>query len=102
MSAKPSRRSISDQEIALIRAMLRRGIDKTTIQAYFTHPDRRVNFGRITNIERDTYGRGIVAATDDELDNFLEGWRTHVARPSRIWLKPQSISRCFRPSIPRV
>ena len=57
VAAKKSRRSISDKEIALIRTMLRRGMDKTTIQSYFTHPDRPVNYGRITNIEQGAYGR---------------------------------------------
>ena len=52
VAAKKSRRSISDEEIALIRTMLRRGMDKTTIQSYFTHPDRPVNYDRITNIEQ--------------------------------------------------
>ena len=73
--SKKSRRSITDQEISLIKAMLRRGMEKTTIQAYFTHPDRPVNYGRISNIEDDTYGPKIVAASDDELDRFLEDWR---------------------------
>src|SRR5262245_52281273 len=81
MTGKRSRRSISDEEIALIRAMVRRGIDKTTIQAYFTHPDRTVQSGRITNINRETYGPGIVAATDEELDKFLEGWRAERGSP---------------------
>ena len=47
----PSRkRSITDEEIALIKGLLARNIEKTKIQAYFTHPDRPVNFGRVTNI----------------------------------------------------
>lgn len=72
---RKSRRSISDEEIALIRAMLRRGIDKTTILSYFTHPDRPVNYGRISNIEQGTYGPEVVAAEDGELDKYLEEWR---------------------------
>lgn len=75
VAAKKSRRTISDEEIALIKAMLRRGMDKTTIQSYFTHPDRPVNYGRITNIEQGTYGPDIVAAEDAELDKYLEEWR---------------------------
>lgn len=68
-------RSISDEEISLIKAMLGRGISKTEIQAYFTRPDRTVNFGRIHNIESDEYGPDIVAASEAELDKFLEKWR---------------------------
>jgi Schlafen, AlbA_2 len=70
----PRPRSITDEEIALIKAMLQSGIEKTKIQAYFTHPDRPVNFGRITNIERDTYGPRIVAAAPDEVERFLASW----------------------------
>src|ERR1022692_4682658 len=70
----PRSRSITDEEISLIRSMLNRGIEKTRIQAYFTHPDRPVNFGRITNIERGTYGPAIEAAPDDDLDRFLAKW----------------------------
>jgi hypothetical protein len=73
---KKSKRNITDQEIALIKTMLRRGMSKTTVQAYFTHPDRPVNYGRITNIEEGSYGPNVVAATDAELDTFLEGWRS--------------------------
>ena len=75
LAAKKSRRSIGDEEISLIKAMLRRGMDKTTIQSYFTHPDRPVNYGRITNIEQGTYGPEVVAAEDAELDKCLEEWR---------------------------
>lgn len=74
--AKKARRSISDQEISLIKAMLKRGMEKTTIQAYFTHPDRPVNYGRITNIEQGDYGPDIISAGDEELDKFLSEWRT--------------------------
>src|SRR5690349_4727342 len=73
--SKKSKRSIADQEISLIKAMLNRGMEKTTIQAYFTHPDRPVNYGRITNIEQGSYGPELVPASDVELEKFLEGWR---------------------------
>ena len=72
---KKLKRSITDPEIALIKAMLRRAMNKTTIQAYFTHPDRVVNQGRVNNIDDGKYAPQIVAATDAELDTFLEGWR---------------------------
>lgn len=84
MSGKPSKRSISDEEIALIKTMLQRDMDKTTIQSYFTHPDRPVNYGRITNIEQGSYGPLVVAASDGELDKFLEQWRKRSDVPAQI------------------
>lgn len=67
-------RSITDEEVALIRAMVRRKIPKTRIQAYFTYPDRPVNFGRITNIGSGSYAKGVPAARDEDVDAFLATW----------------------------
>jgi hypothetical protein len=78
-------RAINDREIALIRAMIRRKFDKTKIQAYFTHPERTVNFGRITNIENEDYGRGIEPSSDDELDKFLTEWGGTPGKERRIY-----------------
>ena len=67
--------TISDTEIALIKAMLATGeFSKDRIQAHFTRPDRVLNFGRITDIERGKRGARVEAATAEELDNFLKGW----------------------------
>jgi hypothetical protein len=66
------KRSLSDFEVSLIRAMLARNYPNTRIQAYFTRPDRVVNSARVTNIKNDHYGKGISAATDSELDAFLK------------------------------
>ncbi len=67
------RRSITDKEIALIKAMKRRGMRNSAIQFYFNRPDRQVNSGRITNITDGTYSNSatIPVATDAELDAFL-------------------------------
>jgi hypothetical protein len=77
MGAKVTKpkRSLDDVEVGLIRAMLNRGMSKTQVQAYFTHPDRPVNFGRITNIADGNYGKGIGPVTDAELDLFLQTWK---------------------------
>ncbi|HRD74866.1 MAG TPA: ATP-binding protein [Hyphomicrobiaceae bacterium] len=83
-AVKKSRRSISDEEIALIKAMLRRGMGKTTILSYFTHPDRPVNYGRISNIEQGTYGPDVVAANDAELDKYLEEWHRRGEVSSQV------------------
>jgi hypothetical protein len=65
--------SITDEEIALIKAMLGRGMKNKNIQFFFNRPDRAVNSGRITGIKDGNYGNSasISAATDAELDAFL-------------------------------
>jgi hypothetical protein len=67
------KRSITDTEIALIKAMLGRKMKNSDIQLYFNRPDRKVNSGRITGIGNGTYSnsKAIVAATPSELDAFL-------------------------------
>jgi hypothetical protein len=66
-------RSITDEEIALIKGMLRRGMPNKDIQFFFNRPDRAVNSGRISGIRDRTYGPSatISAASDDELDAFF-------------------------------
>lgn len=64
-------RSVSDDEIGLIRAMLARDMKNRDIQFYFNRQDRPVNSGRITGIRQDGYGAGIPAASDEALDAFL-------------------------------
>jgi hypothetical protein len=68
-----AKRSIKDAEIALIKAMLQRGMKNSVIQFHFNRPDRPVNSGRITTIRDNTYGdsASIAAATDQELDAFF-------------------------------
>lgn len=68
-----AKRSITDEEIALIKAMLSRGMKNSAIQFHFNRPDRPVNSGRITTIRNGTYSNSstIVAATEQELDAFL-------------------------------
>ena len=41
-------RSVTDQEIALIKAMIARGMKNKDIQFFFNRPDRPVNSGRIS------------------------------------------------------
>lgn len=64
-------RSVTDEEIGLIRAMLLRGMKNRDIQFYFNRQDRPVNSGRITGIRQGTYGAGIAAAGEVALDAFL-------------------------------
>lgn len=68
------RRSITDEEIGLIKAMLRRGMRNRDIQFYFNRQDRPVNSGRITGINTGNYGPEVAEATDAGLDAFLAGF----------------------------
>lgn len=64
-------RSISDEEIGLIKAMLARGMKNCDIQFYFNRPDRPVNSGRITGIRQGSYGAAVPAAGESALDDFI-------------------------------
>lgn len=78
-----AKRSITDEEIALIKAMQARGMKNKDIQFLFNRPDRSVNSGRITNIGDRSYSdsKDIAAATDQELDAFIE--QSETAEPIR-------------------
>ncbi|MCO4053685.1 MAG: ATP-binding protein [Bosea sp.] len=65
------KRSITDEEISLIRAMLARKMKNRDIQFYFNRQDRPVNSGRITQIRDGSYGPNVAASTDAELAAFL-------------------------------
>jgi hypothetical protein len=68
-----AKRSITNDEIALIKAMLGRKMRNSAIQFYFNRPDRQVNSGRITNIGDGSYSDSatIPACDDVTLDTFL-------------------------------
>jgi hypothetical protein len=67
------RRSITETEIGLIKALIARGMKNKDIQFLFNRPERAVNSGRITGIGNGTYSDAatIPAATDSEVDAFL-------------------------------
>lgn len=65
------RRSITDEEIGLIKGLLRRGMRNRDIQFYFNRQDRPVNSGRITGIRSGAYGPEVPEAADAALDAFL-------------------------------
>nr|MCB7500582.1 hypothetical protein [Enterobacter roggenkampii] len=82
------KRSVSDEEVGLIRAMLARGMKNQVIQFYFNRQDRPVNSGRITGIRQNTYGAGIPAATDDVLDKFLASFEPGSVTSPSIHARP--------------
>lgn len=67
------KRSITDDEIALIKAMSARGMKNKDIQFYFNRPDRAVNSGRITGIREGSYGpsKDIAPASEEQVDALL-------------------------------
>ena len=71
-------RSITDEEIALIKAMATRDMKNKDIQFFFNRPDRPVNSGRITGIKNGTYSDSakIAAASDTDLDKFLASFKS--------------------------
>lgn len=76
------KRTITDEEIGLIKAMLKRGMANKDIQFYFNRQDRAVNSGRITGVRDRSYGPEVPRATDEELDAFLANFSApSVAAP---------------------
>lgn len=64
-------RSITDEEIGLIKAMLAHGERNVDIQFYFNRQDRPVNSGRISQIRSGTYGPQVPQANENLLAEFL-------------------------------
>lgn len=65
------KRSITDDEIGLIKAMLSRGMANKAIQFYFNRQDRAVNSGRISGIKQRAYGPEVPKASDEALSAFI-------------------------------
>jgi len=70
------RRTITEGEIALVKAMLNREMKNKNIQFFFNRPDRPVNSGRISTIRTGSYSnsKDIPAASDSELDTFIHAF----------------------------
>ncbi|QEX19484.1 hypothetical protein FRZ44_47980 [Hypericibacter terrae] len=98
-----AKRSITDDEIALIKAMQIRGFKNKDIQFYFNRPDRPVNSGRISGIRSETYGgsAAVPAAPNAALDSFLAAHadgKKHLTSSSAHSDTPWShnrIAKCF-------
>lgn len=71
------KRSITDEEIALIKAMAARGMKYKNIQFFFNRPERPVNSGRITGIKNGSFSDSskFGAANDNTLDTFLKSFK---------------------------
>lgn len=80
------RRSITDEEVGLIKAMLARMMRNRDIQFYFNRPDRPVNSGRITQIKQGTYGPQVPVAEDHDVQAFLDAFAEN--RPRMVIAEP--------------
>lgn len=80
-----ARRSITNEEIGLIKAMLARGMANKAIQFYFNRPDRAVNSGRISGIKHRDYGPEVPKASDEALAAFLATFKApELASPGIV------------------
>ena len=75
-------RNLSDGEIAIVKAMLRKGLRNDAIHYYFNKPDRLISSGRIAQIKAGKYGAAVEEAEPEDLDTFLVAWdSSKSARP---------------------
>ncbi|MCK1616403.1 ATP-binding protein [Bradyrhizobium sp. 159] len=65
------KRNLSDAEIGIVKAMLRRGWRNDVIHFHFNKPDRLISSGRITQIKKGVYGASVEEAQPEELEAFL-------------------------------
>lgn len=66
-----AKRSITDEEIGLIKAMLARGMANDKIHLFFNRQDRPISPGRISNIKMNKYGPEVRKASDEALSAFI-------------------------------
>ncbi|MDI4236670.1 ATP-binding protein [Bradyrhizobium sp. Arg237L] len=69
---------MTDDEIALAKAMLRRGMKNDVIHFFFNKPKRLISSGRITQIKQSKYGASVEEATQAALDEFLQNWEAQA------------------------
>jgi hypothetical protein len=74
-------RNLSDAEIGIVKAMLRKGWRNDVIHFYFNKPDRLISSGRITQIKKGKYGASVEEAPPEELEAFLAAWEDPEAKP---------------------
>ena len=68
------KRNITDEEIGLIKAMLKLKIPNDKVHFYFNRADRLVSSGRITQIKQGKYGGDVVEADHAAVDAFIAEW----------------------------
>jgi len=70
----PKRSVIEDWEVALIKAMLARGVNDQNILSHFTRPSRPLNHRVVGEIRIRKRKPNIGPAADEVLDQFLAAW----------------------------
>src|ERR1700730_18098613 len=88
-------RNLSDAEIAIVKAMLRKGWRNDVIHFYFNKPDRLISSGRITQIKKGKYGASVEEAVRDKTAAILTSRRYFpIALPDRSSTRSASNIRC--------
>ncbi|MDV3251121.1 ATP-binding protein [Devosia sp. BK] len=78
-----AKRNITDDEIGLIKAMLKRGMRNDEAHFHFNRQDRLISPGRIAQIKSGKYGGGVAIANDSALDQFLTAFRQRSGTPAK-------------------
>lgn len=100
MAKKKGReRTLTDEEIGLIKAMLAKGMKNDEAHFYFNRADRLISTGRITQIKQGQYGAAVPVATPAELGTFISNWQsrqlTGAARGPASPTDPETIIAMF-------
>ena len=76
MVTRSRKNRLARWEIAIVKAMLAKGTfgNDQDILAYFTRPNRSINHARIAEIRTGLKHGRTTAATDAELERFVESW----------------------------
>ena len=72
--ARRAGNTLGKWEVAIVKAMLAKKYIPQDIQAYFSRPTRSINHARISEIRDETKFKSIKAASEADLDTFLESW----------------------------
>ena len=77
------KRNITDEEIGLIKAMLKRGMRNDEAHFHFNRQDRLISPGRIAQIKSGKYGGDVAIANDTALDQFLAESQQRSGAPAK-------------------
>jgi hypothetical protein len=93
-----AKRNITDEEIGLIKAMLKKGMRNDEAHFHFNRQDRLLSPGRITQIKSGKYGGSVAVADDSALDRFMDDFEQRSGSSANIAdLVTNSIASHFEP-----